>query len=191
MGTATRQAARSPARSCRNISYPYGDSNSHCLHLRLSLHRNISYPYGDSNSLKFCLLIRIGYRKHFISLWGQQLRRECRIAGHKHAETFHTLMGTATHTGHLKRTRLDETSHTPTGTATPCTPPKPDCLLKHFIPLWGQQQSVSNSFSIAFAKHFIPLWGQKENRYVQLDISVFTLSARVIHMLRRPYRAPF
>ena len=56
--------------------------------------------------------------KHFIPLWGQQLRRECRIAGHKHAETFHTLMGTATQGTGWRIPQRHGTFHTPTGIAT-------------------------------------------------------------------------
>ena len=34
---------------CRNISYPYGDSNTVVVVLYFDDIGNISYPYGDSN----------------------------------------------------------------------------------------------------------------------------------------------
>ena len=98
--------------------------------------RNISYPYGDSNRI-------VGGRgasdgKHFIPLWGQQhLRgRHGRHSGRNISypygdsnvedaataviavETFRSPMGTATgHAGPASKKRR-ETFHTPTGTVT-------------------------------------------------------------------------
>ena len=106
--------------------------------------------------------------KHFIPLWGQQRDGE-KDTGINRGKHFIPLRGQQRDLrGQLLRNDR-----------------------KHFIPHRGQQQPLSAPPSIFAPKHFIPLWGQKENRYVQLDISVFTLSARVIHILRRPYRAPF
>ena len=36
---------------CRNISYPYGDSNTVVVVLYFDDIGNISYPYGDSNRI--------------------------------------------------------------------------------------------------------------------------------------------
>ena len=57
---------------CRNISYPYGDSNTVVVVLYFDDIGNISYPDGDSNLVVVC-----HYLLHAV-------------------ETFHTPMGTAT-----------------------------------------------------------------------------------------------
>ena len=171
-----------------NISYPYGDSNrivggrgasdgKHFIPLWGQQHlrgrhgrhsgRNISYPYGDSNV--FLVLAALLHVRGNISYpYG-----DSNLRGHTsaHSPPKHLIPLWGQQLEKLRQRRVAVSA-------------------KHFIPLWGQQLSVLRLDSV-ISKYFIPLWGQKENRYVQLDISVFTLSAIVIHMLRRPYRAPF
>ena len=54
---------------------------------------NISYPYGDSNEIP--RLNKRILKKHFLPLWGQQHERDNLILDDLN-ETFHTPMGTAT-----------------------------------------------------------------------------------------------
>ena len=141
-------------------------------HLRPSLHHSwgetFHTPYGDSN--------------------GSELSLRTTVA----LETFHTPMGTATNSSAALANTFLETFLTPMGTATHfCN------IFKHFMqrnisyPYGDSNIFSAISLHVRPLKYFIPLWGQKENRYVQFDISVFTLFAIIIHILRRPYRAPF
>ena len=106
-------------------------------------------------------------------------------------ETFLTPMGTATTGMPVASASCCETFHTPTGTVTFAVIHRRTLRRNISYPYGDSNLFFFFSKSLLKLKHFIPHRGQKENRYVQLDISVFTLSALVIHMLRRPYRAPF
>ena len=166
MGTATKVATLEILLLSGNISYPYGDSNRRRFFSSTLRHETFYPPMGTATTLGYSSIHR--YSKHFIPLWGQQrgkLRRMGRIGGNISYPY-----------GDSNLVRLQRG-------ATP--------VAGNISYSYGDSNNVCGSTQIAVTKHFIPLWGQKENRYVQLDISVFTLFAIVIHILCRPYRARF
>ena len=171
---------------------------------------NISYPSGDSNRRRFfSSTLR---HETFYPPMGTATAIVC-TSVHLCTETFRTPMGTATFSVIHRRTLRRNISY-PYGDSNINGRAIVYPLVRNISYPYGDSNQVSafyskHPFSVTFhtpmgtatpdayrnrrasEKHFIPLWGQKENRYVQLDISVFTLFAIVIHMLRRPYRAPF
>ena len=50
-------------------------------------------------------------------------------------------------------------------------------MLKHFIPLWGQQLVVAGKVLLDIRKHFIPLWGQQP---AKIEIALSTLMKHFI-----------
>ena len=158
--------------------------------LEYPLHHGETFhtPMGTATAVGETLRAR--HEKHFISLWGQQLVALCMSTNRSRNISYP--YGDSNHREIVHVNVIPETFHTPMGTATSNVASSMSVVpKKHFISPWGQQRLEFFRGCVRDRKHFIPLWGQKENRYVQLDISVFTLSALVIHMLRRPYRAPF
>ena len=123
---------------CRNISYPYGDSNRiEFTVASQSLRETLLTPMGTA-TLNY-ILISFVTRKHFIPLWGQQ---------HIAPEVFNPTV--LKHFLPLRGQQRDLRGQ----------------LLrndrKHFIPLRGQQRiGLICVLPLKLVKYFIPLRGQQ------------------------------
>ena len=149
---------------CRNISYPYGDSNrivggrgasdgKHFIPLRGQQRQLVTtkntvdqkhfIPIWGQQHLAQDLPIQLR-TKHFLPLWGQQRDGE-KDTGINRGKHFFPLWGQQLG-AQAVRLFLMETFHTPMGTATIEHFVIKICgCAKHFIPLWGQQQSSDSS----------------------------------------------
>ena len=135
--------------------------------------------------------------KYFIPLWGQQ-HSSADILILRDDETFIPLWGQQLPYQSSLVPGTPEIFHTPTGTATILGFFASTSKWKHFLPLWGQQQSRGKFSLIGFKKHFIPLWGQQlADEHLQFVICVETFhtpmgtATRLRESLSRTFRETF
>ena len=161
-----------------------GTATAYSWDLSYPENRNISYPYGDSNTVRQRPDLLVV--KHFIPLRGQQLRDKLLNGRHLDRNISYPY-GDSNGSSSSSVSGSKGNISYPYGDSNPVFVAALRLPVKHFIPLWGQQRqdliadisantgNISYPYGdsnvppqvlkrIAQAKHFIPLWGQQLDR---------------------------